>query len=165
MSTSATTAFLESLLAGHSAAPAGPLAWLNALRGEALERANALTLPTTRDEDWRFTDLSALYKLAFRPAGAAAIPTPVAIEPFAVPEVAARLVFVDGRYAPGLSSTRATAGIEVRDLASALASDDGFLRGRLAQLADHRDDAFRAINTAVLTDGAVVHARGNAAAD
>jgi Fe-S cluster assembly protein SufD len=111
MSTSATTAFLESLLAGHAAAPAGPLAWLNALRGEALERANALTLPTTRDEDWRFTDLSALYKLAFRPAGVAAFPTPATIAPFAVPEVSARLVFVDGRFAPGLSSTPAKAGI------------------------------------------------------
>jgi Fe-S cluster assembly protein SufD len=165
MSTSATTAFLESLLAGHAAAPAGPLAWLNALRGEALERANALTLPTTRDEDWRFTDLSALYKLAFRPAGVAAFPTPATIAPFAVPEVSARLVFVDGRFAPGLSSTPAKAGIEVRDLASALAADDGFLRGRLAQLADHRDDAFRAINTAGLADGAVVRARRNVAPD
>jgi Fe-S cluster assembly protein SufD len=165
MSTSTTTAFLESLLAGHSAAPAGPLAWLNELRGEALERANALTLPTTRDEDWRFTDLSALYKLAFRPAATAAIATPVTIEPFAVPEVAARLVFVDGKYAPGLSDFRARAGIEVHDLASALASDEGFLRGRLARLADHRDDAFRAINTAGLADGAVVHARRNAASD
>jgi len=50
-------------------------------------------------------------------------------------------------------------------LASALAADDGFLRGRLAQLADHRDDAFRAINTAGLAEGAVVHARQNVAAD
>ena len=165
MSTSATTAFLESLLAGHSAAPVAPLAWLNTLRGAALERANALTLPTTRDEDWRFTDLSALYKLAFKPAGAGALPAAGSIAPFAVPEVCARLVFVDGRYAPGLSSVRPNAGIEVRDLASALASDDGFLRGRLGQLADHRDDAFRAINTAGLADGAVVHARRNTAAD
>jgi Fe-S cluster assembly protein SufD len=160
-----TTAFLEGLLAGHSAAPAGPLGWLNALRGEALERANALTLPTTREEDWRFTDLSALYKLAFRPAVAAALPTLATIESFAVPEVAARLVFVDGKFAPRLSSGGSTAGIEVRDLASALASDDGFLRGRLAQLADYRDDAFRAINAACLADGAVVRARRNAAAD
>jgi Fe-S cluster assembly protein SufD len=165
MSTSATTAFLESLLAGHSAAPAAPLAWLNALRGEALDRANALTLPTTRDEDWRFTDLSALYKLAFKPAGAGVLPAAGSIAPFAVPEVCARLVFVDGRYAPGLSRVRPNAGIEVRDLAGALASDDGFLRGRLGQLADHRDDAFRAINTAGLVDGAVVHARRNTAAD
>jgi Fe-S cluster assembly protein SufD len=158
-----TTAFLESLLAGHSAVPAGPLGWVSALRAEALERANALTLPTTRDEDWRFTDLSALYKLAFRPAAVAAPPAAV-LDLFAAPEVAARLAFVDGRFAPALSSVPAAAGIVVRNLATALQSDGDFVRARLAALADFRDDAFRAINTACLSDGAVVHAHRNAVA-
>ncbi|HSD40579.1 MAG TPA: Fe-S cluster assembly protein SufD [Burkholderiales bacterium] len=160
----ATTAFLESLLAGHSAVPAGPLGWVSALRAVALERGNALTLPTTRDEDWRFTDLSALYKLAFKPAAAAAPPA-AALDLFAAPEVAARLVFVDGRYAPTLSSVLVAAGISVRDLRAALAADGDFIRARLAALADFRDDAFRAINTACLSGGAFVHARRNAVAD
>jgi len=159
-----TTAFLESLLAGRSAAPAGPLGWVSALRAEALERANALTLPTTRDEDWRFTDLSALYKLAFRPA-AAATPPAAALGLFAAPEVAARLVFVDGRFARTLSSVPAAAGIAVCDLGTALASDGDFVRARLGALADFRDDAFHAINTACLSDGAVVHAKPHAVAD
>ena len=38
---------------------------LKALRARALERANALPVPTTRHEEWRFTDLSPLYRLAF----------------------------------------------------------------------------------------------------
>jgi Fe-S cluster assembly protein SufD len=159
-----TTAFLESLLAGHSVVPAGPLGWMAALRAEALERANALTLPTTRDEDWRFTDLSALYKLAFRPAAAAAAPA-AALDLFAAPEVAARLVFVDGRFAQTLSSVPAMAGIAVRDLGAALAADGEFVRARLAAIAGFQDDAFRAINTACLADGAVVHARRGAVAD
>lgn len=66
----AATAFLDGLLAGRPAAPAAARGWLADLRAAALERANALTLPTTRDEDWRFTDLSALYALAFKPAAA-----------------------------------------------------------------------------------------------
>ena len=160
----ATTAFLESLLAGRPAAPAAPLGWLADLRAAALERANALTLPTTRDEDWRFTDLSALYALAFKPAVAGAGTGSASIESFAVPEVSARLVFVDGRYQPQLSGGSTAAGLEVRDLASALAGDDGFLRERLAQLADPRNDAFRAINTVALADGAVIRARRNIAA-
>jgi Fe-S cluster assembly protein SufD len=159
----ATTAFLESLLAGRPALPAAPLGWLADLRAAALERANALTLPTTRDEDWRFTDLSALYALAFKPAAAGARSASASIESFAVPEVSARLVFVDGRYHAQLSGGSTAAGLEVRDLASALAGGDGFLRERLAQLADHRNDAFRAINTAALADGAVIRARRNVA--
>jgi Fe-S cluster assembly protein SufD len=160
----ATTAFLESLLAGRPAVPAAPLGWLADLRAEALERANALTLPTTRDEDWRFTDLSALYALAFKPAVAGAGAGSTSIESFAVPEVSARLVFVDGRYQAQLSGGSTAAGLEVRDLATALAGDDGFLRARLGQLADHRKEAFGAINTAALADGAVIRVRRNVAA-
>lgn len=159
-----TTAFLESLLAGRPSAPAGPLGWLADLRAEALERANALTLPTTRDEDWRFTDLSALYALAFRPAAAGASAGSASVEPFAVPEVSARLVFVDGRYQPQVSAASDSPGLEVRNLAAALAGDDGFLRERLGRLADHRGDAFHAVNTAALADGAVIRARRNVAA-
>ena len=64
----AANAFRDSLLAGQAAVAAGPQAWVNRLRGEVLERANALAVPTVRDEDWRFTDLSPLYRLAFRAA-------------------------------------------------------------------------------------------------
>jgi Fe-S cluster assembly protein SufD len=162
---STTTAFLESLLAGHSAAPARPLGWVSELRAEALERANALTLPTTRDEDWRFTDLSALYKLAFKPAAAVPPPPAAAITPLLAPEARARLVFVDGRYVAPLSSLPATAGVAVHDLGAALGSSGEMVRTQLAQLADHRHDAFRAINTACLVDGAVIHAKRNAATD
>jgi Fe-S cluster assembly protein SufD len=158
-----TSAFLESLLAGRSAAPARSLGWLSDLRGAALERANALTLPTTRDEDWRFTDLSALYRLAFTPAAAVAPPA-AALGVFAAPEVAARLVFVDGRFARTLSSVPAGTGIAVRDLGTALAADGDFVRARLGALAEFRDDAFAAINTACLADGAVVHAQPHAVA-
>jgi Fe-S cluster assembly protein SufD len=156
------TAFLEGLLGGRPGAP-GQLAWLSELRGAALERANALTLPTTRDEDWRFTDLSALYQLAFEPAVAAAVPGAASIAPFAVPEVAARLVFVDGRFAPALSGGRTAPGVEVRDLAGAAAADA--VRRWLGQLADYRGDAFRAINTAHLADGALVRVPAGARAD
>ena len=69
MTTSATNPWLESLLAGHASVPRKPHAWMNELRAEALERANSLTLPSVRQEDWRFTDLSPLYELAFKPAG------------------------------------------------------------------------------------------------
>jgi Fe-S cluster assembly protein SufD len=162
---SATTAFLESLLAGHSAAPARPLGWVSELRAEALERANALTLPTTRDEDWRFTDLSALYKLAFKPAAPPTLPAASVVAPLCAPEVRARLVFVDGRYAASLSSLPASAGLAVQDLGAALASGGETVRTRLAQVADHRHDAFGAINTACLVDGAVIHVRRNAVAD
>ena len=60
------TSYLEQLLRGLPAPPADSRGWLSELRAEALERANALAVPTTRDEDWRFTDLSPLYRTSFQ---------------------------------------------------------------------------------------------------
>ena len=65
--TPVTAAYLESLLAGQTQLAASPLAWLNALRAAALERVGVLTVPTLRDEDWRFTDISLLTKMSFHP--------------------------------------------------------------------------------------------------
>jgi Fe-S cluster assembly protein SufD len=57
--------YLDGLLPGKTSLPPTPRACLNRLRGDALDVANALALPTTRDEEWRFTDLAPLYKSSF----------------------------------------------------------------------------------------------------
>ena len=66
MTTPATTGYLDSLL--QEQPPASSLSWLNQLRANAVDRVGALSVPTTRDEDWRFTDISPLTKLSFQPA-------------------------------------------------------------------------------------------------
>src|SRR5450759_1268809 len=62
---------LDSLLASLAQAPGSLVPtqpqWLKALRGQALERVGALTLPTTHMEAWRFTNLSALNRQSFQP--------------------------------------------------------------------------------------------------
>jgi Fe-S cluster assembly protein SufD len=149
-------AFRDSLLAGQSGVAAMPHAWVNRLRGEALERANALTVPTVRDEDWRFTDLAPMYRLAFRPAGTAELRSPD-IAPFFAPEAAVRLVFVDGRFAPTLSSLPVSGQpLLAMPLADAIAHHGDLLRARLGHLADFQRDAFVALNTACLQDGALI---------
>ena len=67
-----TASYLDSLLAGQPQLPASPLAWLNELRAQAVDRVGILTVPTIRDEEWRFTDLSPLTKVTFQPARTAA---------------------------------------------------------------------------------------------
>jgi Fe-S cluster assembly protein SufD len=161
MSAAATHPWLENLLAGRPAPPEQPQAWLSRLRAAALERANALQLPTLRDEDWRFTDLAPLYALAFKPAAPAAAPVGLALEPVIAPEASARLVFVDGQFIPTLSSA-AQPGVVVTTLGAALGSQPSLVESQLGQHAGFRDDAFRAINTAHLADGALVYASRNA---
>ena len=157
------TAFIEQLLAGRDAKPAPDA--LRALRGEALEQANRLTVPTTREEDWRFTDLTPLYRLAFKPAGPSPAVSLESIAAYVTPEAAHRVVFVDGRYAPALSRSSDEAGVTVTALSAAAAESlAAVVEPRLGRIAAIDGDAFRAINTAHLGDAAVVHVRRNAAA-
>jgi Fe-S cluster assembly protein SufD len=158
----ATAPFLEHLLAGQKIVASEPAAWANRLRAEALERAHQLTLPTTRDEDWRFTDLSPLYKLAFRPAAGAADLRADAIAAFAAPEAACRLVFVDGQFAATLSQLPAAgASLVAQPLVAGLKSHGETIHAHLARLARFANDAFRAVNTAYLHDGALIVAPKN----
>ena len=85
--------YLNSLLAGRET-DAGS-GWLRALRMRAVERANELSVPTMRDEEWRFTDLSPLYKIPFQPASGTGNLDRSQLDAFALPEAPTRLVFVD----------------------------------------------------------------------
>jgi len=75
MSVTTSNRYLESLLAGQPQLPAAfaspALAWLSRLRADAVDRVGALTVPTTRDEEWRFTDISPLTKIPFQPVRSA----------------------------------------------------------------------------------------------
>jgi len=91
--------YIESLLKGYEM-PRSGISWLNQRRSRALERANALAVPTTRDEEWRFTDVAPLTKVNFRPAADAVRLAMSDISGHVIPEAPARLVFVDGVFAP-----------------------------------------------------------------
>src|SRR5687767_522742 len=101
--TTAVHPYVEALLSGSRDVEATPHPWLDLRRGAALERANALSVPTTRDEDWRFTDLTQLTRLQLKRAAAPGAVSRETLEACTIPEAGARLVFVDGFYVPGLS--------------------------------------------------------------
>jgi Fe-S cluster assembly protein SufD len=152
---SATQGYLQRWLQEQPQLPASPLSWLNRLRARALERANALRLPTTRDENWRFTDLSPLYQTLFQVPQRAGELTSEALQPYHVPEAGARLVFVDGIYVPELSVPISTQNIEVSSLVREAAGHEFVLPESLGQIADFDQDIFTAVNTAWLHDAAV----------
>jgi len=162
METSA-SGYLQRSLQDQSQLPASPLSWLNRLRGEALERANALRLPTTRDENWRFTDLSPLYQNAFEVVRAPGTVDPASLEAYLVPEAGARLVFVDGIYVPELSLTLSEHGVEVSSLVREANGHEFVVRDSLGQIAGYSDEVFAAVNTAWLHDAAVIRVGRDAA--
>ena len=154
--------FLADLLAGPVPADGGDA--LGRLRARAVERVGALTVPTTRDEDWRFTDLAPLTRISYQPVRAATALTAADIAPFVLTEAPARLVFVDGIYAPQLS-TPASGAVLLSSLAAALPAQSALVENELGRMAAFENNAFTALNTAFVNDGALVLlARGATAA-
>ena len=143
------------LEAGHRPVPA----WLQTARRKAFAHLAEIGFPSVRDEEWRFTNVAPILQAAFVPAtDEAARLVPDSIRPFAFPYTAhVLLVFVNGRFAPALSTVPAMAGgVRVESLAAALASRPEALGFHLARLARQDGRAFLALNTAFLHDGAVV---------
>ena len=148
--------YLDSLLAGQARLPASPLPWLNQLRAEAVDRVGALTVPSIRDEEWRFTDLSPLTRLSFQPVRTQLGLKAADVDSFRIAEAASRLVFVDGVHAPELSSVAGEGGIVVANLSVAGATHAAVVDQHLGRHLEFRDSVFAALNTAFLHDGAVV---------
>ncbi|MEO8164227.1 MAG: Fe-S cluster assembly protein SufD [Betaproteobacteria bacterium] len=151
------TDYLGSLLQGREAVTDAGGAWQQSLRMRAVERANELTVPTTRDEEWRFTDLSPIYKFAFRPSLRAGVVEQSQVDAYAVPEAQTRLVFVDGRWSSDLSRITPQDGVSIGNLRTISGSTEGIAKAHLGQHALIQQDAFAAVNTAFLHDGAMIH--------
>jgi Fe-S cluster assembly protein SufD len=151
---------LETLLADLPQLPTSPLPWINALRAEAVNRLDGLSLPTMRDEEWRFTDISPLTKLSFSAALGASTLEAADVAHFYIEEASIRQVFVDGVYAPQLSSVVIDSGVVVSNLPTLLATHATkyatTIEVHLGRHATFNDNGFAALNTALLQDAAVI---------
>jgi Fe-S cluster assembly protein SufD len=129
---------------------------LQALRDRASVRVQEQAFPTTRDEEWRFTDLSPLLDVTLERVAAQVAVEASELETFALPEAAnSRLVFVNGVFAPALSATtNLPQGLIVGNLAQVW-SQFPQLSSYLGQQSGS-EELFTALNTTGLTDAAVV---------
>src|ERR1043165_9417291 len=83
--------------------PSGPV-WAAPVREEARARFATLGFPTTHDEDWKYTSVEPVAKVAFAPGAGAEDGVNDAIAAVGLDGAAAhRLVFIDGRFSPRLS--------------------------------------------------------------
>jgi len=146
----------QTLLTGLPKLQASPLPRINALRAEAVNRLDVLSLPSTRDEDWRFTDISELTKLSFSPALNATYLESADVAHFYIEEATTRLVFVDGLYAPQLSNSASNNGMVVSNLQTVLTTHAAVIEAHIGRHVTFNDNVFAALNTAFLRDAAVV---------
>ncbi|MBW4489623.1 MAG: Fe-S cluster assembly protein SufD [Trichocoleus desertorum ATA4-8-CV12] len=127
------------------------------LRSQAAALVQEQTFPTTRNEEWRVTDLSALLQVELTFGDRSSAISPEAVQSFAFPEAAeSRLVFVNGVYAPELS---AIANLPTNLFVGNLAALPEELKARSQNYLAKQpgaEEVFTALNTAGLNDAAVV---------
>lgn len=152
--------YLESFAQFETSAAGNGRGWLHSIRREAIARFRELGFPTTRDEDWRFTNVAPIVRTPFvhGRSGSAKV-APRELEQFRLPGAASsRLVFVNGRYAEGLSGMRRLPdGVQISSLARALTTGQDSIAEYLARYTAYQHDAFCALNTAFVEDGAFVY--------
>lgn len=141
---------------------------IDTLRQVAFRDFEARGLPHRRVEEWKYTDLRALMRdakpLAAPPGASAKAGAKDAARALADLE-ARRLVFVDGSFVPELSDAGALqAGLTIRPLSQALASGDALIAKHLAKVRPSDDPAV-ALNTALMSDGAVIHVAAGVAVE
>ncbi|MCZ6817593.1 MAG: Fe-S cluster assembly protein SufD [Planctomycetota bacterium] len=135
-------------------------AWLAAIRKSAISRFGDLGFPTTRHEQWRFTNVSSQTSTEYSPAEHAGR----TVTPEQYSEITEwdagfpRMVFVNGRYAADLSSMAGLPdGVRACSLAEAITSDRAVVESHLGKYAKFENEAFTALNTAFMADGLFLH--------
>ena len=161
MSTATTvTTFVEGLDAGIGSI-AGESDDVLALRLEGSRAFASAGVPTTKNENWRFTNLKGLASTPHEFAGSATAD----ISPWRIAD-SHRLVFVNGRFAAELSELGDLPdGVTVSPLAVALAAGverAAFALGKGVDLVNH---PFAALNTANFVDGAFIQLSRGAVAE
>lgn len=147
----------------QDAAAADP-SWLVELRRAGMNRFDKVGFPTTRLEEWRFTNVSPIAKTAFRLAlpgddrGAADV---IAQYTFGT-QATAELVFVNGHYRPELSKLgRLPKGVTLLNLAEAIKTEEELVRPYLGQIADINANPFVALNAGFVRDGVLLYVPRN----
>src|SRR3990170_1261011 len=134
--------------------------WLQAFRRQGLEAFRSRGFPTTKEEAWKYTNVSPIARQRFLPAASlegngisADRLQPITFSQYE----GSRLVFVNGHYAPRLSILKEIPpGVRAGSLAKMLAWDPKAVERHLGRYAKAEASPFTALNAAFLQDGAFI---------
>jgi Fe-S cluster assembly protein SufD len=128
--------------------------WLKSLRGKALAHFGEIGFPTTKNESWKYTDLTtSLLKTSFTFENETSTKTVALTRLKSLgfkTDQAHVLVFVNGRFDPEQSALKGLPkGVKLQSLAAVLPE----VEKSLGQIAPLEGRAFTALNAAYFTDG------------
>ncbi len=138
--------------------------WLESLRKSAIAQFESTGFPTTKQEEWRFTNVKAIaetpFKLGEHPTDGRIIER--ATEFSFGKAAACELVFINGLFSQQLSRLgKLPRGVTVKSLAEAIADDGSAVEKSLGRYADIHANPFVALNGSFIQDGAYLHLASN----
>ena len=148
--------WIAQLIANHTV-PVVQSSHFQQLRAQALEQAHRLMLPTTAQEEWRFTDLSPLLRLQFKQAHTQPDASVLDVSSWQIPEATLRVTLIDGVFSPEHSSiNQLPVGLTILPLVQALDTHGAAIEAHLRKHSKD-DDLFVALNNAFLQHGLFIH--------
>ena len=139
--------------------PGGDLPWLTQRRREALAQFSAGGFPSPREEEWRYTNISALEKKLFSPALAPASGQidKAWLDTYRLHD-AWSVVLLNGRFSAALSQLDGLPeAVSVLGIAEALIKQPELIEEHLGKAVKDSEHGFVAFNTAWFSDGLFVH--------
>lgn len=128
------------------------------LRKSAIDEFNRLPVPTQKDEEWKYTNISPLLKHNFS-AGEKIAVDGNRINKFLFDELEHSLmVFINGLYAPELSRLEDIPNnVQVSSLADEIKNSNPVVAKHFGKYAAQENQLFTALSTAFTKDGAFIH--------
>jgi len=133
--------------------------WFGEKRTRAIEQFGNTGFPSTRDERWRFTNFSGLVEKTFAVVDGRTAPTSsLGVAGTGLGWLGtSRVVFLNGKYSPELSSTlKLPDGVFAGRLSAAVREGIPQVEQNLARIEWPTDNPFAALNTAFIADGGVL---------
>ena len=148
----------------EAVANAAPV-WVRERRDAAAKRFAEVGFPTTRLEDWRFTNVTPIAEAKFALAAGSFAQAPSLVSSVNVPG-ALRLVIVNGQFAAGLSDLSAMPkGIRIAGLRDGARDGTDGIEQHLGKVFNIETHPFAALNTSHLDDGVAILVTAGAAVE
>lgn len=151
--------YLADFKRGRHRAGVTDAAWLDKLRDAGMASFQTLGFPTTRIEEWKYTNVEPIASQSFIQANAEThnFDAGALFSSSFLDADCYRLGFVNGIYAPQFSSVQGLpSGVQVQSLAEAIEQNDITVAAHLGRYGRHPSQPFVALNTAFVGGGAVV---------
>ena len=125
------------------------------LRQQSLARLGEIGFPTTRDENWRYTNIKPLLKQAFNVVTQSE--TSISAEQIAAFDIdqlnSLKVVIIDGQFNADLSASVLPAGLVLKNLAAVMVENPDRAAAHLNQLLPEATHGFMELNTAFVSNG------------